>query len=100
MPASPAKNAASAATPAPAGNGVVQVAEGETPLRAPIPGIVIKYLVKPGDTVKAGDTVVVLEAMKMENALPAPVSGKVTALSLNPGAKAAKGAVLAVIAAG
>jgi len=79
----------------PAGN--QQVLAGETAIRAPIPGIVIKYVVAVGDMVKAGDTIVVLEAMKMENALPSPVSGKVKALSMTLGAKAPKDTVLAVI---
>ena len=77
--------------------GGVQMAAGESAIRAPIPGMVIKYLVKVGDSVKAGDTVVVLEAMKMENALTSPVNGKVKAISLSPGSKAAKDTVLAVI---
>jgi len=75
----------------------VKTADGETAVRAPIPGIVIRYTVAAGDIVKAGQTVVVLEAMKMENALPSPVSGKVVSLSLTPGAKASKDAVLVVI---
>jgi biotin carboxyl carrier protein len=47
-------------------------------LRAPIPGRVVKVLVKAGDAVKAGQTLVVLEAMKMENELRAPRAGSVT----------------------
>ena len=94
------QTAPSAAKPAAAAAvkpGSQQAAPGETAICAPIPGIVIKYAVSVGDSVKAGDTIVVLEAMKMENALPSPVSGKVKALSMTPGAKAPKGMVLAVI---
>ena len=47
-------------------------------VRAPIPGRVVKVLVKTGDVVKAGQTLVVLEAMKMENELRAPRAGTVT----------------------
>ena len=47
-------------------------------VRAPIPGRVVKVLVKAGDAVKAGQTLVVLEAMKMENELRAPRAGTVT----------------------
>jgi biotin carboxyl carrier protein len=47
-------------------------------VRAPIPGRVVKVLVKGGDAVKAGQTLVVLEAMKMENELRAPRAGTVT----------------------
>ena len=62
-----------------------------------MPGIVIRYLVEEGASVKAGDPIVILEAMKMENALPAPVDGVVKRLPLTPGAKVAKGEVMAII---
>lgn len=91
----PAANAAAApkaaAAPAPAA-----VADG-TPLTAPMPGLIIKYLVEVGATVKAGDPVVILEAMKMENNLAAPCDGTVKALTCNNGDSVAKDAVLAVI---
>jgi pyruvate carboxylase subunit B len=83
------KEAAPAAKPS--------VAAGETPLLAPIPGTVIRYLVKEGDEVKSGTVVVVLEAMKMENDIVAPCAGKVKSLACKPGDKVAGGAVLAVI---
>ena len=73
------------------------VAAGETPVTAPIPGTIIRYLVKEGDEVKAGDSVVVLEAMKMENDIVAPAGGKIKAINCKPGDKVAGGAVLAVI---
>ncbi|MBM3166743.1 MAG: pyruvate carboxylase subunit B [Chloroflexi bacterium] len=73
------------------------VAAGETPLLAPIPGTVIRYLVKEGDEVKAGATIAVLEAMKMENDIVAPCAGKVKALTCKPGDKVAGGTVLAII---
>ncbi|MBI4308276.1 MAG: pyruvate carboxylase subunit B [Chloroflexi bacterium] len=81
-----------AATPKP-----TAVAEGEMPVRAPMPGIIIRYNVQEGQKVKAGDTVVILEAMKMENALPAPADGAVKKVTFKAGAKVAKGDVLAVI---
>ncbi|MBF8299142.1 MAG: pyruvate carboxyl transferase subunit, partial [Dehalococcoidia bacterium] len=80
-PAVPAVVASKPAVSAP-------VAAGDSAIRAPIPGIVIKYLVSVGDSVKEGDIVVVLEAMKMENALPTLVAGKVKSLPLAPGSKA------------
>ncbi len=64
---------------------------------APMPGMIIKYEKNVGDTVKKGDTVVVLEAMKMENALPAPADGEITTLYFGSGDSVAKGDVLAVI---
>ena len=73
------------------------VATGETPVTAPIPGTIIRYLVKEGDDVKTGDSIVVLEAMKMENDIVAPAGGKIKAINCKPGDKVAGGAVLAVI---
>ncbi len=73
------------------------VAAGETPVTAPIPGTIIRYVVKEGDEVKAGASVVVLEAMKMENDIVAPVSGKIKAINFKPGDKVSGGAVLAII---
>ena len=52
---------------------------------------------KVGDSVKKGDTVVVLEAMKMENALPAPCDGTIKAIDFDSGDSITKGAVLCVI---
>ncbi len=75
----------------------VAIAAGEAAIEAPMPGLVIRYLVAEGAQVKAGEPVVVLEAMKMENALPSPKDGVVKRLAVKPGTKVAKGAVLAVI---
>ncbi|MCL4534278.1 MAG: pyruvate carboxylase subunit B [Bacteroidetes bacterium] len=73
------------------------VADGETPIRAPMPGMVIRYEVAEGDAVQAGQVIVVLESMKMENALVAPVAGKVRRISSQAGAKVARDEILAVI---
>ena len=62
-----------------------------------MPGMIIRYEVKVGDQVKQGDVVLILEAMKMENSLTAPVGGKVVQLPFDKGQSVAKGAVLAVI---
>jgi len=73
------------------------VAEGiEVP--APMPGMVIRYLVNVGDTVKAGAPVVILEAMKMQNAIPSPVDGAVIKINFESGAAVKAGDVLAVVA--
>jgi pyruvate carboxylase subunit B len=74
------------------------LAAGEVPLKAPMPGMIISYAVKVGDTVKTGDLVCVLEAMKMQNSLPAPASGTVKAINFEPGASVAKDATILVIA--
>ena len=69
-------------------------------LVAPMPGVVLRYEVAVGDQVKKGDPVVVFEAMKMQNVLASPWSGEVKELSFNPGDKANRGDVLAVISEG
>jgi len=62
-----------------------------------MPGMVIKYEKNVGDTVNEGETVVVIEAMKMENALPATASGTITAINYSSGDSVAKDDVLATI---
>jgi len=87
------------AAPAPAKKAApAAVGEGEVAVLVPMPGTVIRYEVKEGDKVKSGDVVVLLEAMKMENAIPAPADGVVKSISSSPGASVKKGEVLAVIA--
>jgi biotin carboxyl carrier protein len=68
-----------------------------TPLLAPMPGMIVSYKVQVGDTVSEGETVVILEAMKMENALPAPVSGTIKSINFSNGDSVAKNDVLCVI---
>ena len=68
-----------------------------TPVTAPMPGMVIRYEKQVGDAVDEGETVVVIEAMKMENALPAPKSGTIAAIHFETGDSVAKDNVLAVI---
>jgi oxaloacetate decarboxylase alpha subunit/pyruvate carboxylase subunit B len=62
-----------------------------------MPGMIVDYEKKVGDAVTEGETVVVLEAMKMENALPAPCSGTIKAINFNSGDSVAKNDVLCVI---
>lgn len=82
-----------ASKPAPAA-----VGEGDIAVAVPMPGTVIRYQVDVGDKVKAGDIVVMLEAMKMENAIPAPADGVIKAVNFGPGASVKRGDVLAIIA--
>ena len=77
------------AKPAPAG--------GPGAVKAPLPGVVMSIPVKVGDTVKASDTVLVLEAMKMENAIHAGRDGKVTAINVAPQESVLEGTVLMTI---
>jgi len=67
---------------------------GPAPLRAPMPGLIVQLRVKVGDTIAAGDGLVVMEAMKMENELRAPAAGKVRAVHVSVGAAVEKGALL------
>lgn len=67
-------------------------------LSAPMPGILLRYLVEEGSTVSSGDPIAVLEAMKMENTLPSPCDGIVESLPSDPGSAVVKGDVLAIIA--
>lgn len=70
----------------------------EATIISPMPGIVVRYLVEVGQAVQAGDPVVVLEAMKMENSLPSPIAGTVQSIPLEPGSTVAKEDILAIIA--
>ena len=67
---------------------------GPAQLKAPMPGLVARVLVEPGQRVEAGAGVVVLEAMKMENELRAAQGGVVRALPVRPGQAVEKGQVL------
>ena len=62
-----------------------------------MPGTVMKVLVKAGDAVKNGDTVIILEAMKMETPIPADRDGVVSAVNVNVGAVVAEGDALLTI---
>jgi oxaloacetate decarboxylase alpha subunit/pyruvate carboxylase subunit B len=96
-PAAPAAPVAPA-TPAPAPEAPKAAADTKgTPLSAPMPGMIVKYLKNVGDKVSEGETLVVLEAMKMENALPSPANGTVKALNFSSGDTVKKGDVLAVV---
>jgi pyruvate carboxylase subunit B len=85
------KPAAPAAAPAPS------AAPSSGAIVAPMPGLVVEYKVKVGDTVKLGDVLLILEAMKMQNEITAERAGKVASLNSSAGAQVAKGDVLAVI---
>ncbi len=98
-PAKPAAAAPAAAAPAakPAAAPAEALSPGDVPLRAPMPGMIISYAVKVGDKVNTGDLVCVLEAMKMQNSLPSPATGAITAINFEPGASVAKDAVILAI---
>jgi oxaloacetate decarboxylase alpha subunit/pyruvate carboxylase subunit B len=68
-----------------------------TAVKAPMPGMIINYVKQVGDSVEEGETVVILEAMKMENSLPAPVAGTIKAINFSVGDSVAKNDVLCTI---
>lgn len=97
-PAPAAKPAAPKAAPA-APKAAPKAAAGDgDPIKAPMPGNILAVKAKVGDKVKAGDAVVILEAMKMENPIPAPKDGTITSILVDKGATVESGAVLATIA--
>ena len=67
-------------------------------MKSPLPGTITSVNVKVGDVVKEGDTVVVLEAMKMQNNIESEFSGTVTSILVNQGDSVLEGAVLLTIA--
>ena len=66
-------------------------------VKSPLPGVILDIKVNVGDAVKKGQTIVVLEAMKMENNINADKDGKVTAIKVNKGDSILEGTDLVVI---
>lgn len=95
-------NAAPVAAPATEAPAIAPVAKGEagegTPVKAPLPGVVTKILVQVGQAVKKGETVLVLEAMKMENNITAENDGTVTGICTAAGDSVMEGTTLLTIA--
>lgn len=90
--AAPAPAAAPTAAPAPA----AAPADG-VKVTAPLPGNILDVKVSVGATVKKGDTLCILEAMKMENEIPAPQDGVVSSVSATKGSSVNTGDLLFVI---
>lgn len=87
--AAPSPAPAPATAPAPSGAGKA--------VTSPLPGVIIAVKVNVGDTVKAGQEVAVLEAMKMENSIEATHDGKVTAINVAKGDSVLEGAPIVTI---
>lgn len=90
VPSAPVQPASSAPAP------VSATGQGK-PVTSPLPGVIIDIKVKVGDTVKAGQTIAVLEAMKMENDIQAEWDGVVTAVNASKGDSVLEGAAIVTI---
>lgn len=91
--------AAPASAPAPAAPAAKPAAASAngTKVTCPMPGTILEIKVKDGDSVKAGQAIFVLEAMKMETDIPAPAAGTVRGVSVQKGASVDTGALLCSI---
>ncbi|MBE6934633.1 MAG: biotin/lipoyl-binding protein [Ruminococcaceae bacterium] len=95
--AAPAPVAAPAAPAAPATPAApAAVAGGET-VSAPMPGTILRVNVQPGQAVKSGELLLVLEAMKMENEIMAPKAGTVAQVLVSKGSNVDTGAALVIL---
>ena len=89
--------AAKPAAAAPAAAPVARPAAGKSGVKSPLPGVILDIKVKEGDEVKKGQTVIILEAMKMENSINADKDGKVTAINVSKGESVLEGTDLVII---
>ena len=91
----PAAPAVSAATPKP--SAAPAPTAGGTTVSSPLPGVILDVCVKEGDTVKNGQKIMVLEAMKMENVIEATADGVIKSIKVNKGDSVMEGTPLAII---
>ena len=96
-PAAAVASTGSATTTTPAPKAAAPAGAGK-PVTSPLPGVIIEVSVKEGQTVKAGQKVAVLEAMKMENDIESDFDGTVTAIHVNKGDSVLEGAKIVSIA--
>ena len=97
--AAPAESTASPAEPAAptAPGGAAETAGGTVPVESHMPGKVVRIVAEPGTAVSDGDTVVMIEAMKMEVPVPSPVSGTVVSVAVSAGDQVGESQVLAAV---
>ena len=88
-----APKAATASAP----KAAAQASGGQESVNAPMPGNILDVRVKAGDTVKSGQILLILEAMKMENEILAPKDGKIVAVNVSKGATVNSGDALVII---
>ena len=96
-PQQPAVAAAPAVAPAPQQQAPAAPAGSGTPMKAPLPGTITEIKVAVGQQVSIGDTLIVLEAMKMQNNIEAEYAGQVTSILVNKGDTVMEGTVLLTI---
>ena len=72
-------------------------AAGAGTIKSPLPGVILNVKVNVGDAVKKGDTIIILEAMKMENAIKADRDGKIASINVKQGESVLEGAALVTI---
>lgn len=89
VPAAPASKPAPVARPA--------AAASKSGVKSPLPGVILDIKVNVGDTVKKGQVVIILEAMKMENNINADKDGKITAINVSKGESVLEGTDLVII---
>ena len=80
------QNTEKAPAPTPAPAAAPAAPSGAVTVKAPMPGTIVKLLKKTGDSVKSGDVLCVLEAMKMENDIVAPQDGTIASVHVSQGA--------------
>ena len=97
--AAPAESTASPAEPAAptAPGGAAEAPGGTVPVESHMPGKVVRIVAEPGTAVSDGDTVVMIEAMKMEVPVPSPVSGTVVSVAVSAGDQVGESQVLAAV---
>lgn len=92
----PVQGTESAGLPATTAPAAKPAGPGKT-VTSPLPGVIIEVSVKEGQAVKAGQKIAVIEAMKMENEIPAPADGTITAVLVNKGDSVLEGAEIVKI---
>ena len=92
-----ARPAAKPAAATPAAAPAAKPAAAKSGVKSPLPGVILDIKVKEGDEVKKGQTLIILEAMKMENSINADKDGKVTAINVSKGESVLEGTDLVII---
>ena len=86
-----------AAAPAAAPAAKPAASSAKSGVKSPLPGVILDIKVNVGDEVKKGQTIIILEAMKMENSINADKDGKVTAINVSKGESVLEGTDLVII---